>query len=133
MNIMPAENIREAKDFALANDLSGYLSGIYPNHRWAVGVDSSQGIVKIRELDLMENTHFYVIRLAEVKYSAKKMMKMLMVAGGEILERFTVSRERQKRQTIYDTIKSKDPDFAGRILFDANGVPNYLGEHYANL
>ena len=82
---MTKEAQRETSEAVLANDMSYFLAQTYPNHSWAVCVDSVGGIAKIIEKDLMQPNMPYVINLKDSNYSHKKLQKMLVTAGGELL------------------------------------------------
>ena len=117
---------RATAEFVLANDISNYLCHHYPGHKWAVAVDTHQGIIKILEPDLQEANLPYIIRQQDVT-NYKKLQKMAMKAGGEILERCRISRERQRVSSVQDRIMGVDRDIRGVPLFDKRGNVNWVG------
>lgn len=98
-----------AVDFVTAKQAADTLHKHYPGHLWAVTCDA--GVLSVRNLYLSGNWGF-IIRLGPV-YSASELDKLVMEAGGEILERYNVSRGMARQ----DQIRSL-PERAGHILFD---------------
>lgn len=102
----------EALDFAMARDMAEVLHAIYPDHAWAVTCEGEKGIATVRNLALAGNWGF-VLKLADL-YSASNWKKLVVRAGGELLERFMLRRGRADSAAI----ASLDHDFAGRTLGD---------------
>ena len=111
-----------------ANDISNYLSQQYRGHNWAAQVDFEQGIMKILLYDVQPSNMPMIIRLAEVDYSVKKLQSVLRQRGGELLERYGFRREAQTRAQARDEISRAEKDWKGKVLFDAQGVPNWIGQ-----
>jgi len=128
LNEAPVKSQRDVAELALANDMSLYLCSIYPNHRWAVCVDSRHGIAKVIEADLMPPELAYVILLRDINYSYKKAQAVLRRAGGEILERCRMSRERQTAMQVQDSIDAADKTPRGHVVIDTNNAANWCGE-----
>lgn len=80
------------KDFDLwrANRVIAFLKLTYPGHLWAVISDEAQHIVKIGIPILMGVNWWYVINTVETEVTPGA----IIVAGGEILERYSLSRTR---------------------------------------
>ena len=104
---------REAADIALAGRIAEVLERRYPDHAWAVHVDSSQGIATVKNLRLSDRFGF-VLKLRDLKLE-REMASEAMEAGGELLERFGLSRGRF-RQSEYDALPATR---LGALLFDA--------------
>lgn len=73
-------------DVVLAKNAAELLNKHYPNHIWAVHVNSTKtgGIMVIKNL-LVSATHGYVLHLTNVNNDPT--LKSVIKAGGEILER----------------------------------------------
>lgn len=99
-------------DMALSKQIAEALHKHYPNQLWGVNVEARTGLITIRNLYLAGNWG-YVLKMGAI-YSASALEKDAIRAGGEILERFRMSRG------AFDADKwSGAPvDFAGRLLFD---------------
>jgi hypothetical protein len=104
---------REAADMALAGRIAEVLERRYPGHAWAVHVDSSQGIGTVKNLRLSDRFGF-VLKLRELLYE-QDIAREARSAGGELLERFGLSRGRF-RQSEYDALPATR---LGALLFDA--------------
>lgn len=103
---------RHANDINMAKTLSEALQRAYPGHLWAINVEGRTGIITIRDLYL-SGQWGYVLKIADV-YSISSLERDAVHAGGEILERFCMSRAQFKA----DQYAEKPIDFAGRLLFD---------------
>jgi hypothetical protein len=90
----------EYKDFDLwrARQIMTWLKTVYPGHFWAVVSDTAQGIVKIGIPILMGVQNWYVINLRQTELT----IGTVTVAGGEILERYVLSRQRFNLGTFLD-------------------------------
>lgn len=102
----------EFMDVATAKDMAEALHQAYPGHLWAVSCDTRTGFADVRNLALTGNWGFRIF-LGNV-YSASAFKKHVIRAGGEILERYRLSRGR------FDEVQLSDltMDFAGRIKAD---------------
>ena len=94
-------------DMDEAKRIHDKLTKHYPGHMWAVNVN--QGVAFIKNLMLSGNWGF-IIKLKDIDNDYKKVIQ----AGGEILERYNVSRGRLKEQEILNL----DRDFALRPIGD---------------
>lgn len=103
---------RYAQDVAMAKQLSEVLQRHYPGHLWAVNVETRSGLITIRDMYL-SGQWGYVLKIGAV-YSASSLERDAVRAGGEILERFRMSRA----QFVAEQYADKPVDFAGRLLFD---------------
>jgi hypothetical protein len=106
------DSSRNANDFIMARNLAEALHRHYPNHLWGVNVEGRTGIISIKNLYLSGNWG-YVLKMGAV-YSISSLERDAVRAGGEILERFRMSRAQFQAQQYAD----KPVDFAGRLLFD---------------
>lgn len=97
-------------DEVVARNMAETLHRAYPGHLWAVTCEGSKGIATVRNLMLSGNWGC-IIKLSELFGDPD--MKKVLRAGGEILERFRMSRGK------YDGDKLRDlPTFA-------NGMPQF--------
>lgn len=103
---------RNANDQNMAKTLCEVLQKHYPDHLWAVNVNGRTGIITIRDLYL-SGQWGYVLKIGAV-YSISSLERDAVHAGGEILERFRMSRA----QFRADQYADRPTDFAGRLLFD---------------
>lgn len=123
MDLITVNNMRQAKDVTKANAIGSELAKMYPGYTWSVCYDSMGGVIKIIETTLMQPHTPYVIRMPESIYSAKRLAKMVMIAGGEILERFGLPRARTKNA---NDLKSMIPrNFQGHAQMDKRHTPNW--------
>ncbi len=97
-------------DYLTAKSMAEALHTAYPGHLWGVTCDGRAGFADVRNLALSGNWG-YRIRLAAM-YSASQFKKDVLKAGGEILERYRLSRGRARDAEIGDL----KIDFAGRVV-----------------
>lgn len=81
-----------ANDLVLAKSMADTLHKHYPGHFWAVHVDSWSGLATVRNMMLSGDWGF-ILKLGRI-YSATQFDKAVVNAGGELLERYRVSRGR---------------------------------------
>ncbi|MDD5375287.1 hypothetical protein [Acidithiobacillus sp.] len=99
-------------DILTARAMAESLHTAYPGHFWAVSCDGRTGFADVRNLALSGNWGFR-IKLGRI-YSASQFKKDVLKAGGEILERYHLSRGKASDAEIGDL----KMDFAGRVLGD---------------
>lgn len=92
---------KELADIELAKQIAAVLDKHYPGHMWAVNVDSAGGIATVKNLRLSGNWGF-VLKLVDT-YSGSEFARRVMLAGGELLERFRLHTGRF-RQNEYDKL-----------------------------
>jgi hypothetical protein len=109
----------DTKDFAVAKSVADVLNKHYAGYMWAVNADSQTGMVQIRNFSLSGEWGF---NLHMTKVQEDVSGKLIRDAGGEILERYRVSRGTIKHQQV-DELAT---DFAGRALVDLTGA-QYAG------
>lgn len=98
------------RDIELAKELSGVLQKHYPGHLWAVNVDGAQGVATIKNFKLSGDWGFLLhLNL----FSASEYERRIVMAAGELLERYNLSRG-FFRQGEYDSLRH-DP--LGRLEF----------------
>jgi hypothetical protein len=85
---------RELADIGLAKRFAEVLDRHYPGHLWGVRVDSGQGIAVVFNLGLSGRWGF-MLKLRELTYEGE-IAREVMLAGGELLERYRLSRGRFK-------------------------------------
>ena len=87
----------ELDDVILARNISEVLHKHYPNHLWATWVASDQGVAVIKNLRVSE-THGYLLKLKDLTPFDSGVVKIVMRAGGEILERAALLRGKSDGQ-----------------------------------
>lgn len=95
----------------LAKQMAEALHQHYPGHLWGVAVNEKTGMADIRNMAL-SGQWGYRLKLKD-HYTASDWKKLVVNAGGEILERFKVARGKAT-----DAINTLAVDRAGRPLFD---------------
>ncbi len=101
----------EGADETMAKNMAEALHKHYPGQLWAVTCSGKTGVATIRNLAL--SAHWgYVIKLKNLKYDHDG--KLVMRAGGEILERFQVARA-----------KGVDLERIAHLHLAANGAPTF--------
>jgi hypothetical protein len=101
-----------ANDHITAKTMADALDNHYPGHLWAVSADSSTGLCTIRDL-LLSGQMGCVLKIPAI-YSASSFQADVIRAGGEILERYRLSRGRLD-EAQYAGLKT---NFAGEFAFD---------------
>jgi len=101
-----------ALDFETAKFMAELLHKHYPDHLWGVTVQSDQGIATVRNLRLSGNWGF-ILKMKNIA-TRKELRRNTMMAGGELLERYRLSRGRFRAEEYLDL----KVDYAGRILGD---------------
>ena len=99
-----------ANEMLLAKEAAETLHTHFPRYLWGVNVEGS--IVNIRCLNL-SGRYGYTLHIPAI-YSASDWKRSVMLAGGEILERYRQSRRGLNEQ---DVLQAKR-NFAGDLLFD---------------
>jgi hypothetical protein len=79
-------------DVALAKRIGECLHLHYPGHAWLVEVEHAQGIARVSIPHLMGSVACYVIHLGKLAVDPR--MDIVCRAGGEILERYQLPRNR---------------------------------------
>lgn len=101
-----------ALDFNTAREMAEVLHSAYPDHLWAVTCEGEKGIATVRNLSLSGQWGF-ILKLREM-YTSSDWKKRVLVAGGELLERYKLRRGAADAAAIAD-LKT---DFSGRIVGD---------------
>lgn len=107
---------------AFAKRIGGKLMQTYPQRRWSVTVNVSAGAVQICCPSLSTEKGF-IIHLAKY-HSMRDLLKRVEYAGGEILERFGISRNRKfdpdtveaLERNAFDEAVSPDSEPEKRII-----------------
>lgn len=97
----------DANDYVTAKNAADVLHKHYPGHLWAVAIDKQARMLDVRNLALSGRWGFR-IRLPEL-FSGTSFDKAVMRAGGEVLERYKVSR----RKANEDELAALPVDFSG--------------------
>lgn len=98
-------------DYDTAKRIAETLHATYPGHLWGVNASAETGIATVFNLRLSGKWGF-IIKLSEIIHDPS--MKKVKQAGGEILERYRVSRGR----IDHDQIDDLPLDFAGNHKAD---------------
>lgn len=98
-----AEIIRA--DQAISKEVAECLTKHYPDHMWGVHASVEQGMVDILNLDL-DGEFGFRIRMAEMINDPS--MKMVIRGGGELLERFNITRGAAKENELLDMKQNFD-------------------------
>lgn len=100
----------EFADERLSHDLAQVLTTTYPGYSWGVHVNSRGGVVNILNLTFSgEMGYRFKIRKLDTD-----LPRLVMRAGGEILERF----DHPRRRFDADIHRALPRDFRGRIVHD---------------
>ena len=99
-------------DILLARTMAEALHGAYPGHLWGVTCNHETGMADVRNLALSGNWGFR-LKLQGI-YSASQFKADVLKAGGEILERFNVSRGKADG----DQLTTMPVNFAGKVQGD---------------
>jgi hypothetical protein len=83
----------DGRDETLAKNIAEVLDKKYPGHLWGVNVDGRNGVAQIMNLALSGRWGF-IVKLREIDTE----YKVIMRAGGELLERYNLSRGRLDEQ-----------------------------------
>lgn len=124
--------LASANDYITAKNIAETLHKHYPGHVWAVTCEGRTGMATIRNLALSA-TYGYYIRLVELNGDSH--MRIVIKAGGEILERFNQRRGAMNSAHIealphaangfpvFDTagMKGKVPKFETRKIIVESG------------
>ena len=102
----------QAVSLRMCKEVMRVLLDHYPGYAWAVTTDYAQGYIGISLPALMGPTFKYVIFIDHIS-DANSMDRELKKAGGEILERFQLSR-RGLFLPEYCDVRAKNPD--GRFV-----------------
>jgi hypothetical protein len=102
-------------DFELAKRCAEALNQHYPGYAWAVNVDRNTGMAQVRNLTLSGEWGF---NIHLVRINSDPSFKVLIQAGGEILERYRVKRGKASEDQI-ETLKT---DVIGRFIVDSVGA-----------
>ncbi len=94
---------------AIARSVSEVLDKHYPGHAWAVQADVMQGIVKVHNLKLSGEWGF-MLMMDDLMNDPTE--RPVVNAGGELLERFKLSRGRAQE----DEIENLQRDMRGDAL-----------------
>ena len=99
-------------DYNTAKNMADVLHENYPGHLWAVTCEGEKGIATVRNLALSGEWGF-VLHLKGF-YSASSWAKDVVMAGGELLERFRLARGLANQEAI----AAVPNDFSGRSIGD---------------
>lgn len=118
----------EREEFFLASHVVDILTKSYPGFAWSANVKTKQGVILICEPTFMDQKIPYIIHINSVVHSEKVLRKIVVDAGGEILERFFLPREAMPVSMVCDKKAGLKRDFVGLAHFDAQGITNSIGK-----
>lgn len=96
---------KDMADWTQAKHIADVLDRHYPGHMWAVHVDSVGGIATVKNLRL-SGTWGFCLKLVDT-FSQSEWDKRIMLAGGELLERYRLHAGRFI-QSQYDGLKREN-------------------------
>ncbi len=106
----------DAADIALCKEIYDILDKYYSGHLWQVGANSRTGIVDIKLLypdGKHRVTNFgYGLKISSL--DAPFLKKKIIIAGGELLERYGLPRSRATLHTLVEAIEN-GLDKTGRV------------------
>ena len=102
------KNMTLQQEYDLASKISYHLSVVYPGNMWMVNVDG--GVAEIKNCFLSGVMGFTV----QVSAIDKNLM-IITMAGGEILERYNVSREKTLK---IEELVDKPKDMRGQLIHE---------------
>ena len=123
--------VEEAREFRAASHITNKLSMHYPHHRWATKVSNEQGVVFITMPELVKENIYFIINQRDFMHSEKALDKLVMRAGGELLERLSITRERKRESTVDDLVNSVERDFKGDAPLNTDNSTNWAGQDSA--
>lgn len=83
-------DVISANDMVLAKEMADALHQHYPGHLWGVNVEGAQGMAYVRLLSV-SGRYGFKLRLP-ANYSASEFRARVVRGGGEILERYRLTR-----------------------------------------
>lgn len=104
----------EGHDMQLALEFSGLLDKHYPNHQWAVEVNSEGRVINIKNLAISGYYGFRILMTRKtpggIMYSPshEELKKEVAAAGGEILERAGLKRGKFDQNAQVDFVEGID-------------------------
>ena len=104
----------DAMDTVLAKHVADILQAHYPNHLWAITADRESGVLTIRNFLLHPNMGM-VLPFRTLSTDAGPFVKQIVMAGGEFLERFGLSRD----ALSIDQIMNVKTDIRGAALYES--------------
>lgn len=107
-----------AWEMTLAKQMAEALHRTYPGHLWAVDVSERTGMANIRDLFLSGQWGFRLKVANTAHFSASDFERRVIRAGGELLERFRISRARLSHGQIADAVNELPTNFAGHHKAD---------------
>lgn len=99
-------------DFLMAKNMAELLHRHYPGHLWAVTCDGQTGMATVRNMALDGNWGFQLH--LDTSYSGSEWDKRVVMAGGEVLERYRIARSKAN----HDQLAHLPTNFAGRHAVD---------------
>ena len=105
----------KGKEHTLQQQIGETLKRHYPGYLWAVQVDILGGVVNIYNLTLTGRWGF-VVHIKNID----SRMKKIVDAGGEMLERYFMPRDRlMNSEQVRDKVMTADRDFMKELKLDA--------------
>lgn len=98
----PSESRFAFADMSLAKTIGEALLGAYPQRVWHIHADSQNGIVDVILADATTRYGYTVHLKSKTLF---ELQREAVFGGGEILERFNLSRERKFNREAVDALK----------------------------
>ena len=103
-----------ANDLLMAKEMADLLHQHYPGHLWAVSCDGAgSGFADVRNLSL-SGTWGFRVKLREL-FSASDFRRRIVMAGGEILERYNLSRGKLRQEELAAIPLTFNGDFKAQL------------------
>lgn len=103
-----------ANDLLMAKEMAELLNKHYPGHMWAVSCDGGgTGFADVRNLSL-SGTWGFRVKLREL-FSASDFRHRIVMAGGEILERYNLSRGKLRPEEFASIPITFNGDFKAQL------------------
>jgi len=97
--LLPEDLAAFPQDVMLQRELETVLHRHYPGHFWHLDVNIRQGLINVRNL-FLSGAFGFRIKLQGV-FSASQVEHDVMVAGGELLERYNMPRSTFNKDKWY--------------------------------
>ena len=96
------------QDLLMYKRVKAELRRLYPGYRWTVWASHKQGVVTVSIVMLMGVVHRFVLKIQNLKNEGD-FNKWIKAAGGEILERYRLSRDGLDMPEYLDRLEQVGP------------------------
>jgi hypothetical protein len=105
--VVEEADVNEALDMEKAKEVGEKLNEIYPGHLWAVAVQG--GVLVVKNLAI-SSFYGFVIKHAD-SHSSFDLAHQAVIAGGELLERAGIPRDRPWDGRMAQKLEGSEPRF----------------------